>query len=383
MGLLLIVIGASAIGYRLLSKKLAKSEQETIDINIITQSNKIVLDKLLEDQKEKDRQKQASELAAKFKRDAFIIEARGLTNDLSVTLAKVDPAIASWKEFMEGSVGRPVAKHEDLVKLADFYVKATPMTLSAEQGKSQLEFVRTVLFTVQAMQGEADPGNTYTDTLSSARAWIRKTEMEIETRSGFMSQILTQARSKGEHKTNIPDMSLTLAIEWVKGDIIIKQKETEVLIDTNDKIQKDLLAKKAADEKLRIERENFERERDRVLRELQAKYEKQKLIEEAQSAETRQILRPFLDIGVKDQNRQTMLKPGPVSLSVLDREVGGFGAGHSVAKLISAASDSRFTDRTRWPKSQNDAANIRQAQMALDKLIRLGPTLVELGMLRP
>ncbi len=383
LGALLVVIGISAIGYRLLSQKLVESEKKTVDTSIIVASNKTVLDKMIADQDEKNRIKQEKELAAKFKRDAFILEARALTNDLSVTLAKVEPVIAKWKDFMDGPTGRPVAKHEDLVKLADFYVMSTPMNLSAEQGKSQLEFVRTVLFTVQTMQGEADPGSTYTDTLSNARAWIRKTENEIETRAGFISHILTQAKAKSDKKSEIPDMALTLAIEWVKGAIIVEQKKTEVKIETENRTQNDLLAKKAAEEKLRREREEFDREQARLRQEVQARIEKEKLIAEAQSPETRQILRPFLDIGVKDQNRQLMLKPGPVSLSILSSEVGGFGGGHSVQKLISAASDSRLTDRTRWPKSQNDAANIRQAQLALDKLIRLGPTLVELGMLRP
>ena len=382
LGLLLIVIGISAIGYRLFSERLAESKKKTVDISIIIQSNKVVLDKLLADQQEKKRVQQEKEIAAKFKRDSFVIEARGLTNDLSVALSKVEPAIAYWKEFMNGPTGRPVAKHEDLVKLADLYVNSTPMNLSVEQGKSQLEFVRTVLFTVQEMQGDADPGNTYTETLSNAKVWIRKTEMEIEARAGFISQMLRQAKRKTEEKSEIPELSLTLAIEWVKGAIILDKKITEVTIDTETRAQNDLLAKKAAQDKLQREKEEFEREQARIRHELQARIEKEKLIAEAQSAETRDLLRPFLETGVYDQTRHPLPKPGPVSLRSLSDKVGGFGSGKSVEGLLNAASDSKI-DRFRWPKTFRDPQLVEKAQRARDKLNRLGPTLVELGMLNP
>jgi len=382
LGLLLIVIGISAIGYRLFSERLAESKKKTVDISIIIQSNKVVLDKLLADQQEKKRVQQEKEIAAKFKRDSFVIEARGLTNDLSVALSKVEPAIAYWKEFMNGPTGRPVAKHEDLVKLADFYVNSTPMNLSVEQGKSQLEFVRTVLFTVQEMQGDADPGNTYTETLSNAKVWIRKTEMEIEARAGFISQILRQAEKKTEEKSEIPELSLTLAIEWVKGAIILDKKMTEVKIDTENRTQNDLLAKKAAQDKLQREKEDFEFKQARIRQELQARIEKEKLIAEAQSAETRDLLRPFLETGVYDQTRYPLPKPGPVSLRSLANIVGGFTDGKSVERLLNAASDSKI-DRFRWPKTFRDPQLVEKAQRARDKLNRLGPTLVELGMLNP
>jgi len=256
------------------------------------------------------------------------------------------------------------------------------MNLSVEQGKSQLEFVRTVLFTVQEMQGDADPGNTYTETLSNAKVWIRKTEMEIEARAGFISQILRQAEKKTEEKSEIPELSLTLAIEWVKGAIIVDKKRTEVKIDTETRTQNDLLAKKAAQDKLQREKEEFEREQARIRQELQARLAKEKLIAEAQSAETRDLLRPFLETGVYDQTRRPLPKPGPVSLRSLSTEVGGFEGGNSVERLMGAASDSRI-DRFRWPKTFRDPQLVEKAQRAMDKLNRLGPTLVELGMLNP
>jgi hypothetical protein len=49
---------------------------------------------------------------------------------------------------------------------------------------------------------------------------------------------------------------------------------------------------------------------------------------------------------------------------------------------MGAASDSKI-DRFRWPKTFRDPQLVQKAQRAMDKLNRLGPTLVELGMLNP
>ena len=94
------------------------------------------------------------------------------------------------------------------------------------------------------------------------------------------------------------------------------------------------------------------------------------------------MLRPFLETGVYDQTRRPLPKPGPVSLRSLSTEVGGFEGGKSVERLMGAASDSRI-DRFRWPKTFRDPQLVQKAQRAMDKLNRLGPTLVELGMLNP
>jgi hypothetical protein len=69
-------------------------------------------------------------------------------------------------------------------------------------------------------------------------------------------------------------------------------------------------------------------------------------------------------------------------LRSLSDKVGGFGSGKSVEGLLNAASDSKI-DRFRWPKTFRDPQLVEKAQRAMDKLNRLGPTLVELGMLNP
>lgn len=405
LGLLLIAIGIAAIGYRLLSERLARSEKEAIAARIAAKSNSVTLEEILRKQDEENRKReekeqeekrarQERELAAKFKRDAFILEARALTNDLSVTLSKVQPAIAKWKEFIDGATGRPVAKHEDLIRLTDLYVKDTPMNLSVEQGTSQLEFVRTVLFTVQDMHGEAEIGNTYKETLSKAREWIQKTESEMQAMFRFITQILLKVQGKVSSTNNLPEMTLGAAVEWLRGNIIIRQQEIIAANNTAAEAQANKLIQVAAAEKQRQQQEEFDRvqklkqeqidrEKERIRLEIEARIAKEKLIAEAKSPETKELLRPFTDIGIKDQDRKDMRQPGPVSLSVLSKEVEGFDGSKSVEKIISAASDSRIKDRTRWPKSQQDPENRRRAQMALDKLQRLGPTLVELGMLRP
>ena len=121
---------------------------------------------------------------------------------------------------------------------------------------------------------------------------------------------------------------------------------------------------------------------DRRNKEAAAKIAKDKLIAEAQSAETKDLLRPFLETGVYDQTGLPLSKPGPVSLRSLSGKVQGFTGGKSVDGLIRAASDNKI-DRFRWPRSYRDPQLVEKAQQAMDKLNRLGPTLVELGMLNP
>ena len=183
-------------------------------------------------------------------------------------------------------------------------------------------------------------------------------------------------------KKNLILTSLVFITFCVEAQIIENAERLEVTIDTETRTQNDLLAKKAAQEKLQREREEFEREQARIRQELQARLAKEKLIAEAQSAETRDLLRPFLETGVYDQTRHPLPKPGPVSLRSLSKEVGGFESGKSVQGLLNAASDSKI-DRFRWPKTFRDPQLVEKAQRAMDKLNRLGPTLVELGMLNP
>lgn len=375
IGILTLVVAVSLIGYQFLSEEVAKSNKDKTDLNIIILSNKTAFETL-------KREKEERELTAKINREAFILEASSLTNKIATTLARVNPTLADWKNFMDGPTGKPAAKHEDIISMVDIFVKETPITLSYEHGKSHLEFVRLVLLTAQSMQGEDKPGNPHLEAFSNAKEWINKTEEQIQKLSGFMDKTFMEVRSKEEPQTKLPEMTLNAGIQWRRGNIIFNDTANKAASDKAAKIQKDKLDQEKRDAELkRIAREHQE-ELDRREKEAAAKIAKDKLIAEAQSAETRDLLRPFLETGVYDQTRHPLPKPGPVSLRSLSDAVGGFEAGKSVERLMGAASDSKI-DRFRWPKTFRDPQLVEKAQRAMDKLNRLGPTLVELGMLNP
>ena len=375
IGILTLVVAISLIGYQVLSKKVAQSNKEKIDLDIIILSNKTAFDTL-------KREREGRELAAKIKREEFILEASSLTNKIATTLARVNPTLADWKNFMDGPTGKPAAKHEGIISMVDIFVKENPITLSYEHGKSHLEFVRLVLLTAQSMQGEDKPGNPHMEAFSNAKEWINKTEEQMQKLSGFMEKTFMEVRTKEEPPKKLPEMTLNAGIQWRRGNIIFNDTANKAASDKAAKIQQDKLDQEKIDAELkRIAREHQE-ELDRRNKEAAAKIAKDKLIAEAQSAETKDLLRPFLETGVYDQTGLPLSKPGPVSLRSLSGKVQGFTAGKSVDGLIRAASDNKV-DRFRWPRSYRDPQLVEKAQQAMDKLNRLGPTLVELGMLNP
>ncbi len=382
-GLVLVFIGIALIAYFVISEKMAKSNQERITANISSRSNQIALQAIKDDIAKKELEKKAREVAAQVKRKEFILEAETVSKELSVTLAKVKPAIDDWMDFMDGKTGAPVTPHDDIVRSIELFISQNPLNLSLEQGKSQLDFVRLVLLTVQDMTGEAEPAATYSETLTNARNWIKKTETDIQTRQGLIRTSLREAEAKGAVVDAEDKMTVNAAIGILKGNIVLKLNKTKTEIAKQLEDQTNKIAKLELTNQLVITQEEYNRRLEIQRRELQAAREKQQLVSEAQSVETRNVLKPFLDIGVLDQDRKPLLKPGPVSLSALTKLIGSFKSQDAVTKIMVAASDGYIKDRYRWPKDTRNTENIRQAQIACDKLDRLGHILVELGMLNP
>lgn len=382
-GLVLVLIGIALIAYFVFSEKMAKSNRERITSDIASKTNQIALQEIKDELAKKEAAKKAHEVAAQVKRKEFILEAETVSKEISVTLAKVKPAIDDWMDFMDGKTGAPVTPHDDIVRSIELFISQNPLNLSIEQGKSQLEFVRLVLLTVQDMTGEAEPAATYSETLTNARAWIKKTETDIQTRQGLIRTSLRAAEAKGAVVDAENKMTVNAAIGILKGNIVLKINQTKTEIAKQLEDQTNNIAKIELTNQLVITQEEYNRKLEIKRRELQAVWDKQQLVNEAQSVETRNVLKPFLDIGVLDQDRKPLLKPGPVSLTALTKEIGSFKSPLAATAIISAASDSRIKDRYRWPKNKSDTENLRQAQIARDKLERLGHILVELGMLNP
>lgn len=350
----------------------------------------------------KEKADQASRLAvAKQNQDAFAIRAGAVTNSLDQLLVQIPAFQSQLSRLLSGDDGRKVSIFPDLVSTARaFFQKEARDLPTRDEAAQKLEAVRRLLTQISESAGTAfEPTPQMAESLDDTKTWLNTATNRLAAAKSIADTLLREATQIKVTPQNAPPLPPTLdeaikalnAKEWADRQASEAQKlkiaqdtaaSTTVDVRTNQIVQTAIANSNAVQQALQIE-----------LDKKQAKLDADKLRAEAQSAEVKNALSPFITPGMwavnsAFANRQIAGKtPRPMSRSALS-QAGCLNESSHGLQALSMAASSRFdTMRPRWQrldkKGLQDSGRLEQARKAQEYLIRLGDTLVELGMLDP
>lgn len=336
-----------------------------------------------EEAKKLQQEKQSRIAVAQATRNAFAAQASGLTNRLHQLIDAIPLLEKEWTDFLKGESGRVITRFPELVQSASMVVSQAKIP-QRSLAVAKLEGIRGLIDENSArVNTEAQPSTEEQKALETARDWAVIAEEGVENINSGMKSLKDLARRKVVLPETPPEeQSLAVAIEKLRFETIdgINRK---LVAATNQAIE--IRTSAATNDVIKIaeiERQKKAEELRRRQAEAKAEIEKQNLIAEAQSFETRQILAPFITPGIIDANNATMREKGPHSWAQLQRIINSSDPHRRFNDLASKQID---VYRPRWGKAvvSRNADAYEQADQAIKTLRRLGPILVELKMLNP
>lgn len=378
-----LLAALGTVGYLLYQTHSGKMEAET---------KRLAAEKLLEEEKqrvikaeaEKTKQERENRLAiAQSLRDAFAGRAGVVTNTLHGLLERIPQVERELTDFRKGTAGVPVTQFPDLVEACSTFLSAKLNIPKRSIGVTYLEGVRRILIRNAENRGtETQPSPEAEKIIDEARSWADSADADLTKVSAFIKSTLEEAQAKVPEANAKAAASLDDAIQTMR--IRNSQAIAKAEADAKKTAQQleDEARNKAIVEDGKRKAQQLIDEGERKKREAAAALAKQKLVEEAQSFETQKILAPFITPGVIDTNNRDLPEKAPHSWGQLGAII---NSNDPHRRLNNLASNPQDVFRPRWGRAvvKTNRAAYEQADQAIQTLKRLGPVLVELGMLRP
>lgn len=336
------------------------------------------------DAKRKEQERNNRLAVAQTLRDSFASRAGVVTNGLHGLLDRIPEVERELNDFRNGAKGIPITRYPALVEecanILDTGLSLPPRPVAV----SHLEGIRAILIANAAAQGtEAQPSPEAEKVLDDARAILTGASSDLAKVTSFMAVMLSRTKAKLESEGGKPAASLEEAITLHRAAVTLEREQRLARAMQLAQQTKDLATNRAIIAGGERAAEAIKAEMERMDREMKAALAKQKLIEEAKSAQVQDLLAPVIAPGRVDCCTLTELLPerGPMSWSKLSALIDKDKGVEQLHRLTSSTFDK---DRPRLPR-----VNLNRDSNTYDRVVRmratlqrLGPTLVELGMLR-
>lgn len=383
-----------------LEKELRQVQQKQQEADIERQ--KVQIDK----QKAEDTSKIA---IAKNQQESFAIRARSLTNSLETLLTQI-PALQSQLERLRtGDDGKKVSIFPDLVVSArSFFQKDGKELPSRDDAVQKLESIRRILLQLGENVGTAfEPTAEMTATLDDTKLWVDTATRRLQTAKGIAETLLREAQIKvapqgapAQPPTLQAAMDALTTKEWDERQRIVTEKTVQAEKQATTTIadaQTNQIINQAEIEAERLKKAEDEKRNAHALEmaKKDADIEATKLRAEAKTSTVKSALAPFVTPGMWQVSPSfgpritTGTTPRPMSFSALQKAGCLEDSTVGLTKLWHAASSNNDKMRPRWPILRNprvafqDEQKLNQVKTAQDYLNRLGPSMVELGILDP
>jgi hypothetical protein len=335
------------------------------------------------DAKRKEQERNNRLAVAQTLRDSFASRAGVVTNGLHGLLDRIPEVERELNDFRNGAKGIPITRHPALVEecanILDTGLSLPPRPVAV----SHLEGIRAILIANAAAQGtEAQPSPEAEKVLDDARAILTGASSDLAKVTSFMAVMLSRTKAKLESEGGKPAASLEEAITLHRADVTLEREQRLARAMQLAQQTKDLATNRAIIAGGQRAADAIKAEMERMDREMKAALAKQKLIEEARSAAVQALLAPLISPGQIDCDGRLLPEPGPVSWAKLSKFI---SKDRGVEILYDICRASRDHARPRLPAANlgKDTATYNRVVEMYKTLQRLGPTLVELGMLRP
>ena len=405
--LLLLVAGFAGYAWYSTRSDKARLEKELRQVQEKQQQADIERQKV---QVDKQKAEDTSKLAlAKNQQEAFAIRARSLTNALETLLAQI-PALQSQLERLRmGGDGKKVSIFPDLVISArSLFQKDAKEIPSRDEAVQKLESLRRILFQLGENVGTAfEPTAEMTATLDDTRLWVDNATRRLQTARGIAETLLREAQIKvapqdapAQPPTLQAAMDALTTREWDDRQRIVTQKTVvaeKLATATVADATTNQIINQAQIEAERLKKAEAEKRNahDLEMAKKDADIEAAKLRAEAKTSVVKTALAPFITPGMWQVNPgfnprlATGTTPRPMSFSALQKAGCLEDSTAGLIKLWHAASSQHDRMRPRWARiakpnvAFQDAQKLSQVKTAQDYLTRLGPSMVQLGMLDP
>lgn len=387
----LLLIALGTVGYFFYQTYSGKREAETkrADAERQLAEEKAKTTSAEADKVQQERQNRLA--IAQSLRDNFASRAGVVTNSLQAVLERLPEVQRQLDDFQKGSAGIPLTRFPDLVESASTFLSAKVAMPKRSIGVTHLEGVRRILLRNAENRGtETQPTVEAEKIVDDARSWADAADAELTKASTFMKSMLEEAEAKIPEPNASAATSLEAAIQSMRiGRARLMAQAEAQAKKTAEQLQEEAKNKNTVDEGARRAKE-LEEENARKQREADSFLAKQRFLEEARSPQIRQILTVVASSGIleADGKPKASGRPGPMSYKALISAGCAQPGTAGMTRLYAVGCRPGDKERPRWPLRHGGnfmtIPELREAvTKAQDALIRLGPYLVEVGVLEP